>query len=256
MRRIIAAVVAVVVGLLAGCSGSSAKATDSRALRGPLTVFAAASLTDAFNAARTRLTATNPGLHLTYSFAGSQQLVAQIQAGAPADVVATADSTTMDKLVRAGLVQTPRMFARNKLAIVVGHGNPKGIHGLADLARPDLKVVLEDPSVPAGNYARQILGRAGVTVHPVSLPLDVRSELQLVISGDADAGVVYVTDVAAAGSGATGVSIPDSENVIASYPIAVVKASGHQASAQAFVNDVIAGESQRILESKGFLSPR
>jgi molybdate transport system substrate-binding protein len=248
-------VVGGLVAAAAACGSAGAGPRSEGGLHGSLTVFAAASLTDGFNAARSGLLSANKGLHLTYSFAGSQQLVSQIEAGAPADVIATADTTTMDKLVRDRLVEPPRIFARNKLAIVVAHGNPKQVHGLSDLARPDLKVVLADPSVPAGKYARQILSQAGVTVHPVSLPLDVRSELQLVTQGEADAGIVYVTDVAAAGSSATGVVIPDNHNAVARYPIAVVTASRNRSSAAAFVDSVVTGAPQRILEGKGFLAP-
>jgi molybdate transport system substrate-binding protein len=259
-------VVAVTLGLVAAGCGSSTNTksapttaattpTTTSALTGSLTVLAAASLTEAFNDANTKLTAGHPGLSLTYSFAGSQGLVQQIQQGAPADVFASADTKNMGKLVTAGLVDTPKSFARNKLEIAVAPGNPKNITGLADLARPGLKVVLEDPSVPAGNYARQALAKLNVTVHPVSNPLDVKSALLTVTSGEADAVVVYVTDVKSAGAKAQGVAIPDSQNVIATYPIAVVKASKNQAAAQAFVDSMVSGDGQQALQARGFLAP-
>src|SRR5947209_8163912 len=116
-----------------------------------------------------------------------------MRAGAPADVVATADEESMAKLVSAGLVEPPRDFAKNKLQVVVARGDPRAINGLADLARSTLKVVLADPSVPAGKYARQVLDAAHVTVKPVSLELDVKSVLRKVAAGEADAGIVYVT---------------------------------------------------------------
>ena len=237
-----------------GAGGQQASTPDPLAGR-HLTVFAAASLTEAFTDGKTRLQAAHSGFSVTYSFAGSQTLVTQIKNGAPADVIATADATTMQTLVTAGLVDPPRTFARNKLEIVVAPGNPKNLTGLMDLGRSDLKVVLEDPSVPAGRYGRQALQAHGVTVHPVSQPLDVKSELLAVEQGNADAGIVYVTDVSSAGSAVSGVQIPDSQNIVATYPIAVVKASTKSAAAQAFVDDAISGTVQHALVARGFLAP-
>jgi molybdate transport system substrate-binding protein len=254
-------VVAATTVAATGCGSSSAgSATPSPSgaaskLTGPLTVLAAASLTEAFTDTKTTLEKAHSGLAITYSFAGSQQLVSQIQNGAPADVVATADQASMNTLATAGLVDFPTVFAHNKLEIVVAPGNPKAVKGLADLARPDLIVVLEDPSVPAGKFARQALQKANITVNPKSLELDVKSELQKVVMGEADAGIVYVTDVTAAGSTVTGVPIPDDQNVIATYPIAVVKASTHAAAAKAFVDEIVSGEGQKALQKRGFLGP-
>ena len=268
----IAATGLIVLGLLAaGCGSSSTTSTSTAAAGGQagsqststgdslaganLTVFAAASLTEAFKDARTKLQSAHAGLSITYSFAGSQALVTQIKNGAPADVIATADTSTMQTLVNEGLVTAPKTFARNVLEIVVAQGNPKGITGLKDLARTDLKVVIEDPSVPAGKYGRQALQAQGVTVHPVSQPLDVKSELLAVEQGNADAGIVYVTDVSSAGSAVSGVTIPDSQNVVATYPIAVVKASKNAAAAQAFVDDAVSGTTEQALVARGFLAP-
>jgi molybdate transport system substrate-binding protein len=250
-----------VATVVAGCGGSSvASASPSPSgsastLTGPLTVLAAASLTEAFTDARKALETSNPGLAITDSFAGSQQLVSQSRSGAPADVVATADQASMTTLASTGLVDTPTVFAHNTLEIAVAPGNPQGVRGLADLARPDLIVVLEDPSVPAGKFARRALQKAGVTVAPRSLELDVKSELQKVVLGEADAAIVYVTDVTAAGSRVTGVRIPDGQNVIATYPIAVATASRHPAAARAFVDEIVSGAGQRALRARGFLRP-
>ncbi len=256
-----------VLGLGASACGSSSAASPSgggsssrpeatpNPLTGSLTVFAAASLTEAFNDAKTTLQSAHTGLSVTYSFAGSQALVTQVQNGAPADVIATADRATMQKLVTAGLVDTPKTLVRNKLEIVVAPGNPKHLTGLTDFARTDLKVILEDPSVPAGKYGRQALQAQGVTATPVSLPLDVKSELLAVEQGNADVGIVYVTDVSSAGSAVTGVPIPDGQNVIATYPIAVVKATSHTAAAQAFVDGMVTGTGQQALLARGFLAP-
>jgi molybdate transport system substrate-binding protein len=253
------AVMALGAGACGGSPATSAAggqhAATPAALSGNLTVFAASSLTEAFDDARATLEAAGSGLSITYSFAGSQALVSQVENGAPADVIATADSATMQKLVGAGLVDAPRTFARNKLEIVVAPGNPKHVTGLADLARKDLKVILEDPSVPAGRYARQALRAQNVTAAPISQPLDVKSELLAVEQGNADVGIVYVTDVASAAGAVAGVPIPESENVIATYPMAVVKASSHAGVASAFVDSMISGTGQRALRARGFLAP-
>jgi molybdate transport system substrate-binding protein len=198
------------VVLLAACANQQSK----------LTVLAAASLTKALDGSDAR-----------YSFAGSQQLAAQVEAGAPADVVVTADTATMDRLVRAGRVDPPATVAHNSLAIAVRPGNPKGVRGLEDLARPDLTVVLADPAVPAGKYATQALAAAHVEVRPKSLELDVESALQKVALGQADAAIVYATDVSAANA----VAIPVHQNVLVTYVGAVVAKSRHKAQARRFV---------------------
>ena len=206
-----------------------------------VTVAAAASLTEAFEALG----------GATFSFAGSQQLVAQVEARAPVDVVATADADAMDRLVRAGLVDPPATFARNRLAIAVATGNPAGIGGLADLGRAGLKVVLADPAVPAGRYARLVLDRAGVAVRPVSLELDVKAVARTVAAGEADAGIVYVTDVPAAAR----VDIPPAANVVATYPVAVVRATGDRAGARAFVDRLLGAAGRSALAAHGFELP-
>ena len=219
--------------LLAACGTGGSTAN--------VTVAAAASLTEAFEALG----------GVTFSFAGSQQLVAQVEAGAPVDVVATADTDAMDRLVRAGLVDPPATFARNRLAIAVGAGNPARIAGLSDLGRAGLKVVLADPAVPAGRYARHALERAGVTVQPVSLELDVKGVARKVAAGEADAGIVYVTDVAEAAR----VDIPPAANVVTTYPVAVVRATGNRAGAQAFVDRLLGPAGRSALAAHGFELP-
>lgn len=217
-----------------------------------MTVFAAASLTEAFQDVQTTLKVQDPALSITYSFAGSGTLATQIQQGAPADVVATADTATMQKLVDAGLVDPPVPFAKNSLEMLVAPGNPKRITALADLSRPDLKLVLGDDTVPAGKYAAQALQAAGVTAHPVSKEVDVKAAVAKVTSGEADATIVYVTDVEAAGPKGQGVAIPDSQNVVADYPIAVVKATHDRTAAAAFVDAVVHGPGQDALRGRGF----
>ena len=228
MRRLLA----LVALLAAACSTGSTTG---------VTVLAAASLTETFD---------DLG-GATFSFAGSQQLVAQVEAGAPVDVVATADVEAMDRLVRSGLVDRPQDFAGNRLAIAVEVGNPDRIAGLADLARPGLKVVVADPAVPAGRYARQALDRAGVVLRPVSLELDVKAVAAKVAAGEADAGIVYVTDVA---PGAR-VEIPEDANVAARYPVAVVRSTGNRAGAEAFVDRLLGPEGRAALVARGFVLP-
>ncbi|MFI5043029.1 MAG: molybdate ABC transporter substrate-binding protein [Acidimicrobiales bacterium] len=234
---------------------AAAPTTTAAALTGSLKIFAAASLTSAFNSAKTTLTAANSGLSLTFNFAGSNTLVTQIQQGAPVDVFASADQKNMTKLVTAGLVETPVVFAKNKLEIAVAPGNPKNITSLADLAKPGVSVVLEAVGVPAGDYTRQVETQLGITITPKSLEPDVKTAITQVTSGEVDATVVYVTDVFAAGSKVTGVQIPDSEQPSIVYPIAVVKASSNHTAAAAFVQSALSGAVQQALAAQGFLAP-
>ncbi len=183
-------------------------------------------------------------------------MVTQIQQGAPADVFASADAKNMQKLVAAGLVEAPKTFARNKLEIAVAPGNPKHIAGLADLEKAGVTLVLADPSVPAGKYARQAFQKAGLPApKPASNELDVKSALSKLTLGEADAVVVYATDVRTAGTKVTGVAIPDDQNVVATYPIAAVKASKNLGAAEAFVEQIVGGAGSQALLARGFLPP-
>jgi len=214
---------------------------------GPLTVFAAASLQPAFDKIAAQL-----HIDATFNYAGTQTLAAQLTQGAEADVFASADKTHMKTLLDAGLIAgAPQVFAHNRLEIAVANGNPKGIHSLADLARPGLVVVLADPSVPAGKYAQQALAKANVTVHPASLEPQVTAVLSKVALGEADAGIVYVSDVVTSQK-VQGVPIPDSQNVVADYPIAALKNAQHNSTADAFIAFVLAPDGQSILKAAGF----
>src|SRR4051794_21293808 len=257
MRWISGVLLAVLVAVAIAACGSDSKGASATASSssGPVTVFAAASLTESFNDLQKTLQSSSPGLDVTYSFAGSGALVTQVQQGAPADVIATADTASMKKLTDAGLVETPTTFARNKLEILVAPGNPLGIKTLQDLSRADIRLVTEDETVSAGKYAAQVLERARVKTSPVSKEPDVKSAVAKVTSGEADATIVYVTDVAAAGSKGQRVEIPDAQNVVAEYPIAVVKGSPHHDAAKAFVDAVLHGDGQDALGKHGFLSP-
>jgi molybdate transport system substrate-binding protein len=246
---------AAVVLALAGCGGGAddSGGGSGAATPGDVKVFAAASLTAAFTEIGAQYTAANGGTDVTFNFAGSQALATQIQQGAPADVFASADLANMDNV--KDLTGTPRNFASNRLQIVVEKGNPRNIQGLDDLASSDLKVVLAAPEVPAGKYAAEVLGKAGVTVQPVSEEDNVKSVVTKVSLGEADAGIVYVTDVTAGGDKVEGVEIPEDQNVLATYPIATVKAGKVQDQAQAFVNLVLSAEGQQVLKEHGFLPP-
>jgi molybdate transport system substrate-binding protein len=243
-----AVLLAAIIVLAAGCGGSSATSGDDQR---ELTVFAASSLTEAFTQLGDRFTAAHPDVKVTFDFAGSSDLVTQLQQGAPADVLATADSSNMDKV--AGKTGAPQDFAGNKLIIAVEPGNPKHITGLADLAAKDLKVVLAAPEVPAGKYAQEAFAKAGVTVHPVSLEESVKGVVTKVSLREADAGIVYVTDVDAAQGRIDGVAIPDAQNVLATYPIATLSDSALPDDARAFVDLVLSAEGQKVLAQYGFL---
>ncbi len=247
--------------VLAACASTSSTPSSSGPTATPdplsssITVFAASSLTATFNSAETAIEAAHPGFMALYSFGSSQALVTQIINSAPADVIATANASTMQRLVAAGLVETPQAFCKNKLEIIVAPGNPKGLMGLPDLAKSGLSVVLADPSVPVGGYAAKALSTAGIKLTPKSLQSDDAQVVNQVESGNADAGIVFVTDVATAGSKVTGVPIPDAQNVSATYEIAALKGSSHLAPAEAFVTEVVSGSIHAVLLSAGFLAP-
>jgi molybdate transport system substrate-binding protein len=253
-RTRLAAALAGAALLLAACGGGGDAGGGSGAVSpAEIKVFAAASLTAAFTELGEQFTAANGGTEVTFNFAGSQALATQIQQAAPADVFAPADTTNMDKV--KDLTGTPRNFASNLLQIVVEQGNPKDIKGLDDLGNPDLKVVLAAPDVPAGRYAAEAVAKAEVTVKPVSQEDNVKAVVTKVSLGEADAGIVYVTDVTAGGDRVEGVDIPEELNVTATYPIATVKASKAQQAAQAFVDLVLSAEGRQVLGRYGFLPP-
>jgi molybdate transport system substrate-binding protein len=236
--------------LLVACGGANGAAPSGPAPT-TLTVFAAASLQPPFDKIGAKLLKTQ-NLTTTFNFAGTQTLTSQLIQGAPADVFASADAAHMAQVETAGLLQGPSsIFVHNRLEIAVGRGNPKGIHGLADLARSGLVVVLADPSVPAGKYAQQALAKAGVTVHPASLEQQVTGVLSKVALGEADAGIVYVSDIVTSGR-VDGVTIPDAQNVIASYPVAVLKGTHDQRAATAFITFLLSTDGQAVLKSAGF----
>jgi molybdate transport system substrate-binding protein len=251
----------IVSALLLGACGSispSASSTSltSDSLSGTIKVFAAASLTAVFMEEGRAFRALHPKADLQFNFAGSAALATQINQGAPADVFASADLPNMNKVVAAGNTSgKPQNFATNRLQVVVAAGNPKRINGLGDLARPGTVVVLCAPAVPCGNYANQVLAKASVKLTPRSLEQDVNAVLSKVSLGEADAGIVYVTDVRAAGSRVQGVSIPAGQNVVASYPVAPVKNGSNSAGGKAFIDFLLGPSGQGILTSYAFVKP-
>lgn len=249
----VAALAAAAVVTAAGCSSGPRRGEPGpAAIRGPLTVLAAASLTAAFTQAQPAVEREHPGLSITYDFGGSNALVAAIEQGAPADVFAAADLANMQKLVDAGLVDPPVTMAENTLEIAVAPGNPKGIRGLADLGGPNISVVLGGVGVPSGDYARQVLAAQGVHVRPKSLETDVKAAVAKVTSGEADAAIVYATDIHAAAHQVQGVTIPAAEQPAIRYPIAVVKRSAHRAAAEAFLAAARQGPVKDALLAAGF----
>ncbi|MCA1220876.1 molybdate ABC transporter substrate-binding protein [Streptomyces sp. 8L] len=230
----------------------SASASSGKAPAANLTVLAAASLTDVFKTAGDTYMKENPGTKVKFSFAGSQDLVAQVKQGAPADVLVTADTKTMDSAKSE--VGPSTIIAKNRLVIVTQKGNPDHVKTLKDLANPKLSVVLAAPSVPVGNYAGQVLKKQHITVHPKSEETDVRSVLTKVETS-ADAGIVYKTDAATAPGKVDTVTIPDAQNAVASYPAAAIKDSKQSAAAQAFVKWLATPEAQAILQKAGFQQP-
>jgi molybdate transport system substrate-binding protein len=232
---------------------------------GDLTVFAAASLTDAFARVAADLEAANPGLSVAYNFAGSQALVTQLAEGAEADVFASANAAQMAAAVANGSIAgAPVPFARNRLVIVVPADNPAGIASPADLAQDGLRLVLAQADVPVGRYAREAICAMGadparygegfvdaVAGNVVSEEEDVRAVLTRVQLGEADAGIVYVSDAASAGDAVATVAVPTAVNVVATYPVAAVQ-GGDAALAAAFIAYLRSPEGQATLASFGF----
>ena len=254
-RVLTALFLAGIVGLASACGPSGSGSARPSGLSGTITVFAASSLNAVFTTIGADFEKRHPGTIVKFSFAGSSSLAAQIQQGALGDVFASADQPNMQKVIQAGLTsQMPIVIARNDLEIVVAKGNPKHVEALADLARSGLVVVLCAPAVPCGHYAAQALQKAGVSVKPASQEADVKSVLSKVALGEADAGIVYVTDVKAAGHSVEGVAIAPALNVVAEYPIVILKDSQNRALARAFISYVRTGGRQ-TLARYGFTNP-
>jgi len=229
-----------------------------------LTVFAAASLTNAFSDIGKAFEAANPGVNVKFNFGGSQALRTQIEQGAQADVFASANTREMDALVTDGLVpaDSAKIFLTNQLVVILPAKNPAGLSTLADLSKPGLKLVLAAKEVPVGNYALQVLDKLDavlntgyknkVLANVVSYENDVKQVVAKILLGEADAGIVYLSDTITAPD-LIKIVIPSENNVVARYPLAALSHAKNSALAQAFIAYVMSADGQTILHKWGFL---
>lgn len=256
MRAIAGSLALVLV--LTACAREAPPTVSEAGPGGPrteLVVFAAASLTEALGELAD-VFEERTGVPVLLNLAGSQTLATQLLEGAPADVFVAADSAQMDVVAAAGLVaDEPVTVVTNMLAIAVEPGNPLGVTGLADLARPELVVVLPSEAVPAGRYAREALARADVEVRPASLEQNVRAALSRVAQGEADVAIVYASDIVVADGAAHGVSIPAEHNVTASYPMASLAGAALPDAAASFVAFLTSEDARAVLRAHGFRTP-
>jgi len=255
VRAVLAGLVLAATVLATSASPATASPSTGRAakLTGSITVFAASSLTEAFTTMGADFDRWHPGVSVAFNFNASSTLAVQIQQAAPADVFASADQSNLSKV--AGMITGRAVFAENLLEIAVAPGNPKHIRSLADTVKPGVSLALCAPAVPCGEFALQAYRRQGIHVGNVPTGLNVKDTLSKVTLGEADAAVVYVTDVLAAKGSVAGVRIPLSQNVVAVYPIGVVKSSSNRPVAAAFEAYVLSSAGQRTLRQFGFLKP-
>ncbi|MEU8576294.1 molybdate ABC transporter substrate-binding protein [Streptomyces asoensis] len=236
--------------------GSASSASSAGKLSGTVTVFAAASLKESFTALGEEFEKAHPGTKVTFSFGGSDSLAASITGGAPADVFASASPKTMKIVTDAGDASgTPATFVRNQLEIATLPGNPAKVSSLEDLTGSKLKVVLCDRTVPCGAAAQKALDAAGLKLTPVSYEQDVKAALTKVELKEADAALVYKTDVHAAGDKVEGVEFPESAEAVNDYPIVQLKDAPNADAAKAFIALVRSAEGQKVLTGAGFLQP-
>ena len=250
-RTLASTVVALVLAVTAaGCGGSSRSASGGDTL----TVFAAASLTEPFTELGKEFEAAHPGVHVVFSFAASSDLAAQVGQGAPADVLATASTATMQQV--GSSAEDILDFASNRMEIAVPAKNPAQVRSLADLARKDVKVALCQAQVPCGTVAATVLKNAHLHLTPATEEVDVRSVLTKVELGEVDAGIVYVSDVHTAPETVTGIPIPVAVNAVTTYPISVLGTTQHQQLADAFVALITGSDGRSALSDAGFAAPR
>jgi len=250
-------VVAVVLASLLPTAVHASSIVKVSKLKGDLTISAATSLTDAFTELAKQFRKVNKGVKVRLNFGSSSTLIAQVQSGAPSDIMASADLTNLEKLVASGnVVVTPKVFARNTMAIAVKPDNPKSVRSVADLASLSF-IALCGKTVPCGVYASSVLTRAGVVIaeSKVTRGIDVKATLSAVANGDADAAIVYKTDVLAAKKTVIGIDIPSAQNVKAMYGIAPIRGSKNPANAKAFIDFVLSEQGWQILKSFGFQRP-
>jgi molybdate transport system substrate-binding protein len=236
-------------------SGSSPAAPGSGAASGTVTVFAAASLTESFTSLGRQFEAAHPGTTVKFNFGASSSLAENINQGAPADVFASASPKNMQQVVDADGASDSKTFARNVMQIAVPPDNPAGVREVTDLARSNVKVALCQPQVPCGAVAQQVFENVNITVKPVTQGADVKAVLTTVQLGEVDAGMVYRTDVRAAGTKVKGIEIPADQNASTSYPIAALTEAPNPAGAAAFVDYVLSPDGEKVLEQAGFAAP-
>ena len=256
MKKLIVPALLALVLPLAACGGDDEGSDSGDSGTTTLTVYAAASLTSTFEEIGKKFEAEHDGVKVEFDFGGSSDLVTQIQEGAPADVFASADTANMDKLVGDDLNGAePQDFATNTLEIATPPDNPAGVTSFQDLGKKGLQLVVCAPEVPCGAATQTMADKLGVTLHPVSEEQSVTDVLAKVTSGEADAGVVYVTDVTASGDDVHGVTFPESDQVVNTYPIAPVKDSDESDLASEFVDFVVGDTGQQVLKDAGFGRP-
>jgi molybdate transport system substrate-binding protein len=261
-RATVALTIALGLTALAGCAAASdadpavsGEATPGTELTGTLTLFAAASLTESFDALAERFEQRHPSVEVVLNYGGSSALAQQIVAGAPADVFAAANLSTMQTVVDADLASDPVVFATNALQLVVPAGNPAGVAGLDDLARPGLAIALCDPVVPCGAAAEQLLAAAGVIAEPDTLEEDVKAVLTKVLLGEADAGLVYVTDVRAAGDEVEGIVLAEADEALNPYPVAAITGAASPDLAAEWIALLTGPDGRSVLAEAGFGAP-
>lgn len=245
-RRLGASVPLVLLLAAGGCGGSPGPTT--------LTVLATSSLTEAFGEMGVAYGQTHPGVRVRFEFGGSQEMAQRLEENEPGDVLVTADAASMEE-ARDDLTGPRRIVAHDALTIALAPGNPRRVRGLRDLTRPGLRVVVGAGSVPVGRYTRQVFARAGLTVRWSSEEISARAVLDRVRGGEADAGLVFITDLRSAGAAASSVPIPANLNVTAAFQAAAAKTGGHVGAASAFVSWLVTPEAQRLFRKYGFGAP-
>ena len=260
----VAALAAAAALSLAGCgstntsaaSGGNTSGSSAPAIRGEITVFAAASLTESFTQIGKDFETAHSGVKVKFNFAGSSALAQQINQGAPADVFASAAPTNMKQVTdTGGITATPVTFVKNKLEIAVPAGNPGKVTGLTDFAKPDLKIALCAEQVPCGAAAKKVFDTAGIKAAPDTLEQDVKAVLSKVSLGEVDAALVYRTDVKAAGSKVEGITFAEADKAVNDYPIAACAKAPNAAGAKAFVDYVLSDKGRAVLTQAGFDGP-
>jgi molybdate transport system substrate-binding protein len=241
------------LALVAGCSSS--KSSSGSKLSGSITVFAASSLTGTFTQLGAEFEKAHPGTTVKFDFGSSGDLATQIDQGSAADVFASAAPKNMQTVISAGNAKSSQNFVKNIAEIAAAPGNPAGIASLADLAKSGVKVALCVPTAPCGVLAQTVLKNAGVSVTPAASEPDVKSTLAIVETKEVDAGIVYVTDVKAAGAKVVGVPIPAAQNGTTEYPIAALAHSKNSTLAAAFVSYIQSSVGQQVLTAAGFQAP-